>query len=111
MVLHNCGNTGGQNRSMLSTGAWGMHFGNKNDLPRTLAELPGEVLVMGNIDPAGSLRMGTPAEVKAETARLLEATAPCANFILSSGCDIPPGTPAENVDAFQEALDAFNAGR
>jgi len=111
VVLHNCGNTGGQNRSMLATGAWGLHFGNKNDLPRTLAELPGEVLVMGNIDPAGSFRMGGADQVKAETARLLDATAPYANFVLSSGCDIPPLAPAANVDAFQAALDEFNAGR
>ena len=111
VVLHNCGNTGGQNRSMLATGAWGLHFGNKNDLPRTLAELPGDVLVMGNLDPAGPFRTGTPAQVKGETTRLLDATAPYANFILSSGCDLPPLVPAANVDAFQEALDAFNAGR
>jgi uroporphyrinogen decarboxylase len=111
VVLHNCGNTGGQNASMRSTGAWGLHFGNKNDLSRTLAELPGDVLVMGNVDPAGLFRMGTPEQVRAETARLLEATAAHPNFVLSSGCDIPPLVPAANVDAFQAALDAFNAGR
>ncbi|MCE5207341.1 MAG: hypothetical protein LLG42_03415 [Chloroflexi bacterium] len=26
------------------------------------------------------------------------------NFILMSGCDIPPGTPAENVKAFYAVI-------
>ena len=111
VVLHNCGNTGDQNQSMLSTGAWGLHFGNKNDMGKTLAELPRDVLLMGNVDPAGAFRMGTPADVLATTTQLLEATAAYPNFILSSGCDIPPLVPAANVDAFQLALDRFNAGR
>lgn len=111
VILHNCGNNGGQNQSMLSTGAWGLHFGNKNDVSKTLAELPGDVLVMGNIDPAGIFRLGTPGQVETETARLLDATAAYPNFVLSSGCDIPPLVPAANVDAFQAALDRFNAGR
>lgn len=66
---------------------------------------------MGNVDPAGVFRMGTPAQVLAETGRLLDATAAYPNFILSSGCDIPPLVPAANVEAFQLALDRFNAGR
>ena len=111
VILHNCGNTGGQNQSMLSTGAWGLHFGNKNDLSRTLAEIPNDVLVMGNVDPAGIFRLGSPEQVRVETDKLLAATAAYPNFVLSSGCDIPPLVPAANVDAFQAALDRFNAGR
>ena len=111
VVLHNCGNTGGQNQSMLSTGAWGLHFGNKIDMVKTLAELPADMLLMGNIDPAGVFRMGTPEQVLAETTRLLEATAAYPNFIISSGCDIPPLVPEANVDAFELALMRFNAGR
>lgn len=111
VILHNCGNTGGQNQSMLSTGAWGLHFGNKNAMARTLAELPNDMLLMGNIDPAGALRRGTPEQVVAETTDLLKATAIYPNFILSSGCDIPPRVPAANIDAFQSALERFNADR
>lgn len=111
VILHNCGNNGGQNQSMLSTGAWGLHFGNNNDIKKTLAELPGDVLVMGNIDPAGMFRMGSCDQVGAETTRLLEATTAYPNFVISSGCDIPPLVPVANVDAFQAALDRFNAKR
>ncbi len=91
--------------------AWGLHFGNKIDMVKTLAELPADMLLMGNIDPAGVFRMGTPEQVLAETTRLLEATAAYPNFIISSGCDIPPLVPEANVDAFELALMRFNTGR
>ena len=107
VVLHNCGNTGGQNQSMLSTGAWGLHFGNKNDMGKTLAELPRDVLLMGNVDPAGAFRMGTPADVLATTTQLLEATAAYPNFILSSGCDIPPLSSWDNIRAFFKAVSDY----
>lgn len=29
------------------------------------------------------------------------------NFVISSGCDIPPMTPKENIDAFFEAIGFF----
>ena len=58
------------------------------------------VLVMGNIDPAGVLRMGTADSVRQATLGLLEKCAKYRNFVLSSGCDIPPMTPWENIDAF-----------
>lgn len=29
------------------------------------------------------------------------------NFVISSGCDIPPATPWENIDAFFEAVNEF----
>jgi uroporphyrinogen decarboxylase len=96
---------------MYSTGAWGLHLGNKNDIVKTLGELPGDVLVFGNIDPAGIIRMASPEVVGAEVTRLLEATAAFPNFVLSSGCDIPAGVPPANIDAYQAALDQYNSGR
>jgi len=44
-----------------------------------------------------------------ETTRaLLEATRNYKNFIISSGCDIPPGTPLANLNAFYRAVAEFN---
>ena len=72
-----------------------------------IAQVPSDVTVMGNIDPAGVLRMGTPDSVKEATLSLLEKCSKYPNFILSSGCDIPPMTPWENLDAFFTASDEF----
>jgi uroporphyrinogen decarboxylase len=38
----------------------------------------------------------------------METTREFPNFVLSSGCDIPPGVTAENILAFYQALDEFN---
>ena len=57
---------------------------------------------MGNIDPAGQLRNGTPQSVREAVRALREECGGYANFVLSSGCDIPPATPWENIDAFFE---------
>ena len=39
-------------------------------------------------------------EVREKTLELLGCCAKYKNFVLSSGCDIPPATPWENIDAF-----------
>ena len=104
VIYHNCGdNTPRMLDSILSTGAMAYHFGNAVDLRQMLEKIPSDTVVMGNLDPAGVLRMGTPDSVRAATRDLLASCGDFPNFVLSSGCDIPPLTPWENIDAFFEA--------
>ena len=56
---------------------------------------------------SGVLRMGTPESVRNKTLELLEKCSKYSNFVLSSGCDIPPMTPWENIDAFFKAAEEF----
>jgi uroporphyrinogen decarboxylase len=109
VILHNCGNTVNLVDSMLTTGCMGYHFGNAVDLLKILPQIPWGRIAFGNIDPAGVLKHGSADEVKAKTAALLEQTAIYKNFVLSTGCDVPPGTPESNIAAFFEALDGFNS--
>ncbi|HUT23851.1 MAG TPA: uroporphyrinogen decarboxylase family protein [Sumerlaeia bacterium] len=51
---------------------------------------------------------GTPQAVGEATRALLEATKSYKNFIISSGCDIPPGTPLASLNAFYRAVAEFN---
>jgi uroporphyrinogen decarboxylase len=111
VILHNCGNTQTLVPSMVSTGARGLSFGNAVDLGAILPQVPGDILVFGNIDPVGVLKMGNPATIRQKTLELLERTKDFPNHILSSGCDIPPGTPLENVQTFYRALEEYNRGR
>lgn len=111
VVLHNCGNTGHCTPAMVHTGAAAYHFGNKIDMVEALKEVPADALAMGNLDPVSLFKMATPEKMKAETLQILKATANYPNFVLSSGCDTPPHTPCENIDAFFEALNEFNANR
>ena len=74
-----------------------------------LEKFPPDVPVMGNVDPAVILRRGTPEAVREATRELLEKCSDFPNFVLSSGCDIPPMTPWENLDAFFAASEEFHA--
>ena len=109
VVYHNCGdNVPKMLSSILSTGAAAYHFGNAVDLEKDILEkVPANILVMGNIDPVGVLRMGTPESVREATTELLKKCTPHPNFVLSSGCDIPPKTPWENINAFFAAAEEF----
>lgn len=108
IVLHNCGHNGVLARSMAATGARALHFGNAADMTWVLKEVPGDILVMGNIDPVNVLQTGDPEFVKQKTTELLEKTGNHPNFVLSSGCDLPPGVPQKNIGAFFEALEEYN---
>lgn len=108
VVLHNCGNTGHCTGAMLRSGASALHFGNRADMVEALETCPPDLPVMGNIDPAGVMRQGTPEKVYSAVSELLERTAAYDNFILSTGCDVPPRTPFENIQAFYQALNDFN---
>lgn len=108
VILHNCGNMGQCTEAMLKTGAAGFHFGNAIDMVETLQRCPSDVLIMGNIDPVGVFKMDTPKDLYEKVSDLLRATAGYRNFILSSGCDTPPGVPFENIDMFYKALLDYN---
>ncbi|HEY4786272.1 MAG TPA: uroporphyrinogen decarboxylase family protein [Bacteroidales bacterium] len=108
IILHNCGNTGHVTQSMVSTGAAGLHFGNKIDMLQVLAEVPSDRLVLGNLDPVGVFKMSNPQMVEKDTLSLLEKTKAYPNFVISSGCDTPPGVPMENIKAFFSAVNLAN---
>lgn len=108
VVYHNCG--GAVLRlvePILSCGAAAYHFGNAIDIKTMLEKMPEEVVVMGNIDPVGQLSEGTPEGVYAATTALLEQCSVHPNFVISSGCDVPPMAKWENVDAFFCAVGDF----
>ena len=109
VILHNCGNTGQCTDAMLHTGAKAYHFGNAADMVKSLEQCPGNALVMGNIDPVGVLQTKSPEEISREVKLLLERTAGFPNFVLSTGCDVPPHVPAENIKAYYDALSEFNS--
>lgn len=107
-VLHNCGNTGHCTRSMVESGARALHFGNQCSMVEALKQVPGDLIAMGNLDPVGVFKSATPEQVYVATADLLSATAACDNFVISTGCDVPPGVSRQNIDAFYQAVKNFN---
>ena len=104
VIYHNCGdNVPHMIADIYQLGALGYHFGDAIHMLDVLPQAPKDVLVMGNISPANSFRGGTPESIAAETKHLLEACGTFPNFVISSGCDIPPLSPWKNIDAFFKA--------
>ena len=108
IVLHNCGNTEVLVNTMLFTGCKALHFGNVVDMLEIMPQLPKDVVAFGNIDPVKVMKMGTVREVKVRTLELLEEMSKYKNFVLSTGCEVPPGVPLANLDAFYKTLEIYN---
>lgn len=108
VIYHNCGNSTIQMApSILATGSDAYHFGNSIDMKTMLEHIPENTIVMGNVDPAGQIKNGTVESVKEETKRIMANCCGHKNFVISSGCDIPPASPWENIDAFFQAVKEF----
>ncbi len=107
---HNCGNcTVQQIGSITQNGCRVLHFGNAIDMTDIMPKIPENIVAMGNIDPAGQFRNGTPESVKEATKELMEKCASYKNFVPSSGCDIPPLSSWDNIQAFFDALNEYYA--
>ena len=100
-IYHNCGTA--VNRllpQVLDTGCYAYHFGNHVNMKEILASFPEDRLAMGNLSPSAALNGCGPDGVRAAVGSLLEECGAHGNFLISSGCDVPPNTPFENLDAF-----------
>lgn len=104
VILHNCAAKLVHLPAALETGAKIFHFGAPMDIVRALAKVPADMVLCGNLDPVSVFLQSSPADVAARTAQLLTATRANCNFVISSGCDVPPATPLANLDAFYDAV-------
>jgi uroporphyrinogen decarboxylase len=108
VILHNCGNIGHCTEAMLETGARALHLGNAINMEEALNQCPSDRVLLGNLNPVGVFQQGTEETVRKETRNLLEKTKGHTNFIISSGCDLPPQVPEANIRAFLETIASFN---
>ena len=101
VVYHNCGpNTPLMTESFYANGAAAYHFGDAADLKAMLEKMPADRPVCGNISPVDHFAKGTPDSMYSAVSELVKACGGHTNFVLSSGCDIPPNAKWENIDAF-----------
>ena len=109
VIYHNCGNnTPVMLESILRTGCDGYHFGDAITMADLGSQVPEDLLVMGNISPSAQFLNGTPESIRETTLKVMAACCPNhPNFVISSGCDIPPMSPWKNIDAFFAAVDEY----
>jgi uroporphyrinogen decarboxylase len=111
VIYHNCGNnTPLMMDSILSTGCDGYHFGDAVNMVDLVSLVPKDKLVMGNISPSAQFLSDTPKSIREDTLKVLRECSPGhENFIISSGCDIPPRSPWANIEAFFNAVEEYYA--
>ena len=108
VVYHNCCNTANVTLdSIFSCGANAYHFGNAVKMEEIMEKDPADIICMGNVSPAEEFRGGTPESVRAATLDVMEKCCKYPNFVISSGCDIPPLSSWDNIDAFFAAVKEF----
>jgi len=108
VIYHNCGdNVKLMTKGIYGIGAMGYHFGNACRMADMIPDAPADVLVMGNVDPAAQINQGTPESVMAATLKVMEECCYAPNFVISSGCDIPPMSPWANIEAFFTAVESY----
>jgi uroporphyrinogen decarboxylase len=87
-VSHTCGNTMHLVEKMVRSGVNGVSLDSPDvgvDLAAVAKTLPEDVVVIGNVNPATTMRFGSPAEVRGQVD------------------DLPQETPVENIRVFMEA--------
>lgn len=104
VIYHNCGNNVPiMAKDIYQLGASGYHFGDAIRLADMLPDAPADVLVMGNVSPSAQFLRGTPESIAEQTRKVIAECGGSANFVISSGCDIPPMSSWDNIDAFFRA--------
>jgi uroporphyrinogen decarboxylase len=104
IVLHNCAARLLHLPAVLESGLSNFHFGAPMDIVAALGKAPAEVVLCGNLDPAAVFVQQNEAGISAQVAALCEKTAAYKNYVVSSGCDIPPNAPLSSLDAFYVAM-------
>lgn len=109
VIYHNCGdNVVSMIDSILRVGAAAYHFGNAVSMAEVMTHIPSDTVAMGNIDPAAQFCNGTPESIREATLSLMnELCETYPNFVISSGCDIPPKSKWENIHAYFDAVKEF----
>ncbi len=100
ILLHNCAAKLVHLAAIRETGLEAFHFGAPMDIVTALSRVPPEVVICGNLDPTAVFVQSSAEQVKVLTRQLMETTAKHRNFVISSGCDIPPKAPLANLEAF-----------
>jgi MtaA/CmuA family methyltransferase len=95
--LHICGKTAKLFRGMAATGAAMIDLDSMAPMDEARAEMGPDPVLSGNLDPVRVMRDGAPEEIEQALAACHRAAGD--RYIVAAGCEVPAGTPDENVRA------------
>jgi uroporphyrinogen decarboxylase len=110
VYTHTCGRLGDRLELVAETGTDGIDtldpppLGDV-ELADAKRRVGGWLFLKGNVDPVGTVLLGTPEAVLADARRRIETAAPGGGYVLSTACSVPPGAPPDNIRALRTAVD------
>ena len=105
--LHICGKTTPILELMAGTGTKMLELDHLVDLAEAKQRVGNQVILMGNLNPTELLLTGSPADVEAAAKLCIETMGRDGRYILSSGCEVPPQAPLENIRAMVTAAEKY----
>ena len=99
VAVHQCGNTVAVLKDMASSGADFLELDAVTDMKQAKAATRGKTAVLGMVDPANVMHLGSRELVREKTRLAIEVMGPGGGFIVGPGCALAPETPTENVAA------------
>jgi len=98
--LHICGNTRPLYKEMGELGCEIVDLDSMCPMDEAREKMGAAQVLLGNIDPVRVLRNGTPEIVTKAIAECHRQSG--ANYIVGAGCEVPRGTPPENIQALTD---------
>lgn len=106
--IHVCGKSRDIWESLMETGVTSFSIDNCEDIEEAKNIIGNRVCLAGNVKPVDTMRNGTIAEIRKEARDcIIKGYGSPKGYVLSTGCQIPLGTPIENVIAFMDAARDF----
>ena len=100
--LHICGNITHLLPGIARLGIDVLDVDHMVDLAAVRAAVAGKVALAGNVDPVQGVMQSCPEAIRRALAECRERAA--GPFLVNAGCEIPAGTPVENLRAFCQPL-------
>lgn len=100
--LHICGNITHLLDGIAELGVDVLDVDHMVDIGGVRRKVGPRVALAGNMDPVSDVLHGTPSSIRCRLRRDYETAGP--PFLVNAGCEIPPGTPEENLRALCQPL-------
>lgn len=109
-TVHICGHTKGIWEDLMEIGVTSFSLDNCESLAEAQQIMGDKVLISGNVPPVNVMLLGSIDDVIASVRECIIAGAGNpSGFLLMTGCQVPMGTPKENMIAFRYAARKYGA--
>lgn len=99
--VHICGHTKGIWPDLMEIGICNFSLDNCEDLEEAKAVMGEKVFLSGNVPPVDVMRLGTiDMVIEAVKTAIMKGSDSPSGYMLMTGCQVPIGTPRENIDAY-----------